>query len=68
MSLGPRTVVGSGIYGTGAASKVGYLNGNDGTAPPSHAGLFLGARSDCRLSLLNSPLTRRGMALTDRLE
>ena len=68
MSSGPRTVVGSGIYGTGAASKVGYLSGSDGTAPLSHAGMFSGARSNCRLSLLNSLLTGRGMPLTDRLE
>ena len=47
MYLGPRTTVGSGIYGTGAAPKAGYLNGSDGAAPPSHAGMFSGARSDC---------------------
>ena len=68
MSSGPPTVVGVGIYGTGVAPKVGYPNGSDGTAPPIHAGMFSGASSDCRLSLLNSLCTRRGMPLTDRLE
>ena len=65
MSSGHRTVVGAGIYGAGAAPKVGYLNGSDGAAPPCHVGMFSGACSYCRLSLLNSLRTRRGMSLTD---
>ena len=36
--------------------------------PLAHAGMFLGACSDCRLSLLNSLRTRRGMPLKNRLE
>ena len=42
MSSGRWTAVGSGIYGTGAAPKVGYPNGSDGAAPLSHAGMFSG--------------------------
>ena len=58
MSLGSRTVVGAGMYGTSVAPNVGYSNGSDGAAPPSHAGMFSGARSDCCLSLLNSLRTQ----------
>ena len=54
MSYGPRTVVGAGMYGAGAAPKVGYMNGSDGATPLCHVGIFSGACSDCRLSLLNS--------------
>ena len=68
ISSGPRTAVGTGINGTGATSKAGCLNGSNGAVPPSHAGMFSGARSDCRLSLLNSLGTRQGMPPTDRLE
>ena len=68
ISSGPRTTVGTSIKGTGAASKAGCLNGSNGAVPPSHAGMFSGARSDCRLSLLNSLRTRQGMPPTDRLE
>ena len=68
MSSAPPTAVGTGIKGTGAAPKAGYLNGSDGAAPPSRAVTFLGARSYYRLSLLNSLGTRRGIPLTDRLE
>ena len=68
MFLGPRTAVDTCIYRTGAASKAGYPNGSDGAAPPSHVGMFSGARFNCRLSLLNSLRTRRGMPPTDRLE
>ena len=68
MSSGPRTAVGAGIYGAGAGSKVGYPNGSDGVVPPSHAGTFSRARSDCCLSLLNSLHTRWSMPMTDRLE
>ena len=65
MSSGPKTTVGTGINGTGATSKAGYPNGGGGAAPPSHTGMFSGARSDCHLSLLNSLRTRRGMPLTN---
>ena len=58
MSSGPRTAVGTNIYGTGAAPKARYLNGSDGATPPSHAVMFSGACFDCRLSLLNSLHTR----------
>ena len=59
MSSSSLTTVGASIYGIGAAPKVGYPNGNDGAAPPTHAGMFSGACSDYRLSLLNSrPLDR----------
>ena len=68
MSSSPRIAASASIYGTGVAPKVGYPNGSDGAAPPSHVGMFSGARSDCRLSLLNSLRTQRGMLPTDRLE
>ena len=68
MSSGSRTAKGSGIHGASAAPKVGYPNGSDGTAPPSHTGMFSGAHFDCHLSLLNSIRTRWGIPLTDRLE
>ena len=68
MSSGPLTTVGAGIYETGAAPKVGYLNESDGAAPPTQVGMFSGVRSECRLSLLNSLRTRRGVSLMNRLE
>ena len=68
MSSGPRTAAGTGMNGTGAALKAGYPNESDGAAPPSHSGMFSGACSDCRLSLLNSLRTRQGMPLADQLE
>ena len=40
MSSGSLTTVGAGIYGIIAAPKVGYPNGSDGVAPPTHAGMF----------------------------
>ena len=52
MSSGPQTMVDVGMYRAGAASKVGYTNGNDGATPVCHVGIFLGACSDCRRSLL----------------
>ena len=60
--------MGAGIYGAGAAPKVGYLNGSNGSAPLCHEGTFSGACSDYRLSLLNSLRTWRGMLLMDLLE
>ena len=33
MSSGPQTVVGAGMYGTGATPNVGYTNGSDGATP-----------------------------------
>ena len=68
MSSGPRTVVDAGMYGAGAAPKVGYTNGNDGVTPLCHVGIFSRACTDCRCSLLISLHTRRGMPLTNRLE
>ena len=68
MSSGPRAVVGADMYGAGASPKVGYTNGSDSATPLCHVGIFSGACSGCRLSLLNSLCTRRGMQLTDRLE
>ena len=68
MSSGPRTVVGVGMYGAGEAPKVGYTNGSDSATPLCHAGIFLGAYSDCRFSMMNSLRTRRGMPLEERLE
>ena len=68
MSSGPRTVVGVGMYGASEAPKVGYTNGSDGATPLCHAGIFSGACSDCRFSLMNSLRTRRGMPLEERLE
>ena len=58
MSFNPRIVVGAGIYGVGAASKVGYTNGSDGATLLCHVGISSGVCSDCRLSLLNSLRTR----------
>ena len=54
MSSGPRTAVGTGINRMAVAPKVGYPKGSGGAAPPSYAGMFSGACSVCRLSLLNS--------------
>ena len=54
MSSSPRTTVGTGINGTDVVPKVGYPNGSGGVAPLSNMGMFLGAHSVCRLSLLNS--------------
>ena len=68
MSSGPWTVVGAGMYGAGVAPKVGYTNGSDGAMPLFHVGILLGACSDCRLSLLNSPCTRQSMPLTEQME
>ena len=68
MSSSPRTLVGAGMYGASAASKVGYTNESDGATPLYHVGIFSRAGSNCLLSLLNSLLTRRGRPLTDRLE
>ena len=68
MSSSPWIVVGAGIYGANTAPKVGYPNGSDGAAPLCHTGMCSRACSYCRLSLLNSLRTRRGMPLTDRLE
>ena len=65
MSSGPWIATGAGIYGIGAAPKVGYPNGSDGATPPSHAGMFSRARFDRHLSLLNSLRTRQGMPLTN---
>ena len=65
MSSSPRIVVGAGINGVGATLKVGYTNGSDGATPLCHVGIFLGACYDCRLCLLNSLRTRRGMLLID---
>ena len=68
ISFSPRIVVVAGIYGVGAAPKVGYTNGSDGATLLCHVGISLGVCSDCHLSLLNSLRTRRGMSLTNRLE
>ena len=46
------------MYRVGAASKVGYTNESDGATPLCHVGIFLGAYSDCHLSLLNSLRTQ----------
>ena len=40
MSFGPRIVVGAGMYGAGAASKGGYMNGSEGATPLYHVGIF----------------------------
>ena len=68
ISSSPRTAACVGIYGAGAAPKVGYPNGSDGAAPPCHAGSFSRVCFYYRLSLLNSLRTRQGMSLMDRLE
>ena len=68
MSSGSRTTMDVGMYGAGAAPKVGYANVNDGATPLCHVGIFLGACSDCRCSLLISLRTWRGMPLTEWLE
>ena len=54
MSSGPRTVVDVSMCGAGAASKVRYMNESDGAAPLFHVGIFLGACSKFRHSLLIS--------------
>ena len=58
LSLGPRTVVDVSMCGVGATSKVGYMNESGGATPLCHMGTFLGAYSDCRLSLLISLRTQ----------
>ena len=68
MSSGPWTMVDAGMYGADAASNVGYTNENDGATPLCHMGIFSGACSNCRRSLLISLHTQRGMPLTERLE
>ena len=68
MSSGPRTAVGTGINRTTTVPKARYPKGSGGAMPPSHAGMFSGARSVCCLSLLNSLHTRQGIPLTDQLE
>ena len=68
MSSGPRIVVDAGMYRARAAPKVGYTNGNDGATPLCHLGIFSGACSNCRRSLLISLRTLRGMPLTEWLE
>ena len=68
MSLGPRTMVGVSMYKADAAPKVGYTNGGDGAMSLCHVGIFSRACFGCRLSLLNSLCTRRGMTLKERLE
>ena len=68
MSSGPRIVVDASMYRAGAAPKVGYTNRNDGAMPLCHMGIFSGACSDCRRSLLISLRTWRGKPLTERLE
>ena len=68
MSSSPQTMVDTSINGTGVVPKARYPKESGGSTPPSHAGICLGARSVCGLSLLNSRRTRRGMQLTDRLE
>ena len=67
-SSGPRTVVDAGMYRASASPKVGYTNGNNGATLLCHVGIFSGACSYCRRSLLISSHTRRGMPLTVRLE
>ena len=42
MSSGPRIAAGAGIYGTGAAPKMGYPNGSDGAAPLATWACFQG--------------------------
>ena len=68
MSSCPQTVVDASIYGDGAAPKVGCMNENDGATPLCHVGIFSGACSDRRRSLLIYLRTLRGMPLTERLE
>ena len=62
MSSSPWTAVKEIKCGAGGAPVVGYIKGSDKSIPPCHAGIFLRARSECRLSLLTS------MPLTDQLE
>ena len=68
MSSCPWIAVGTGINGTGVVPKAGYPKGSGGAAPLSHTSVRSRVRSACRLSLLNSHRTQRGMPLTDRLE
>ena len=68
MSSSPGTMVDVGMYGAGAALKVGYTNGSDGATPLCHVDTFSGPYSDCLRSLLISLRTRRCMPLTERLE
>ena len=42
MSSSPRIVVGAGMYGAGAAPKVGYTNGSESSTPLCHVVYFMG--------------------------
>ena len=58
MSSGPQTMVGACMNEASATPKVGYTNRSDGATPLYHVGIFSGACSDYRLSLLNSLRTQ----------
>ena len=68
MSSGPRIMVDVSKCGTGAALKVGYMNGSDGAMPLLHVGTYSGACSDCCCSLLISLRSWRCMPLTEQME
>ena len=67
MSSGPRTVEGAIIYGVGAASYDGYMDGPGGGKPFARFGAYWGACVRGRWSLLGSLRTRRLAILTNRL-
>ena len=68
MSSGPRTAVEGNRCWVGVAPRVGYINGSKGATPPCHVGIFSGACSDCRRSLLTSPCNRQRIPLMEQLE
>ena len=56
------------MCGVGATPKVGYMSGSGGATPLCHVGIFSGASSDCRRSLLIYLRARQCMPLMERLE
>ena len=66
MSSGPQTVVDVSMCGASATPKVGYMNGSGGATPLCHMGIFSGACSNCRHSLLIS--LHVSMLLMKRIE
>ena len=68
MSSGPLIVVKKTKCEAGGAPTIGYMNESGGAILPCCAGIFSGASSKYRLSLLTSLCIKRRMPLTDRLE
>ena len=68
MSSGPRTAEKDIICGTEAAPNGRCTEGNGGAITPGRVGIWSGANSEWRLSLLVSLCTRRRTPLMDLLD